>query len=142
MRAGLIIGGLFLMVFGAVLLLTIIFGLIALLFEFIGLIMLIVGLFTSESERVIVTSSPQVTVYGTGKGNISEDTKYCSKCGAKNQENARFCLVCGQIFTQPISASSEEKTKILAICPECKNRIASNSKFCPECGASLQPLKK
>ena len=101
-RAGLIIGGLFLMVFGAVLLYTIIFGLIALLFEFIGLIMLIAGLVTS-SERVLVTSSPQVIVHGT---------------------------------------SEEKKQIVLAICPQCKNRISSESKFCPECGENLQPLNK
>lgn len=27
---------------------------------------------------------------------------------------------------------------ILAICPKCKNRIPSESKYCPECGESLQ----
>ncbi len=30
---------------------------------------------------------------------------------------------------------------VLAICPECKNRIPSESKFCLECGANLQPKK-
>jgi hypothetical protein len=28
---------------------------------------------------------------------------------------------------------------VLAICPVCKNRIPSNSKFCLECGTDLQP---
>lgn len=28
---------------------------------------------------------------------------------------------------------------VLAICPKCKNRIPSESKFCPECGENLQP---
>jgi len=27
---------------------------------------------------------------------------------------------------------------ILAICPNCKSRIASDSKYCPECGVDLQ----
>ncbi len=32
--------------------------------------------------------------------------------------------------------------KVLAICPKCKKRIASESKFCPECGFDLQePVK-
>ena len=97
----------------------------------------------SERKRIIITSSSQVTIHGTTeKGTMSSDTKYCPKCGAITQEDARFCSACGQTFTQPISRSSEEKTKILAICPECKNRIPSDSKFCPECGANLQPLNK
>ena len=29
---------------------------------------------------------------------------------------------------------------ILAICPQCKSRIPSNSKYCPECGTDLQRL--
>jgi hypothetical protein len=35
----------------------------------------------------------------------------------------------------------QQSPTILAICPLCKNRISSNSKFCPECGADLQPTK-
>jgi len=32
----------------------------------------------------------------------------------------------------------EEKTKEVAICPDCKSRIPVNSKFCPECGTDLR----
>lgn len=31
---------------------------------------------------------------------------------------------------------------VLAICPVCKNRIPSNSKFCLECGTDLQPANE
>lgn len=37
--------------------------------------------------------------------------------------------------------SPPQKPTVLAICPKCKNRIASESKFCPQCGANLQPKK-
>jgi len=30
-------------------------------------------------------------------------------------------------------------TTILAICPQCKNRIPADTKFCPQCGADLRP---
>ena len=30
---------------------------------------------------------------------------------------------------------------VLAICPQCKSRVPSESKFCPECGTNLQPKK-
>jgi hypothetical protein len=36
----------------------------------------------------------------------------------------------GEKYSQP--------TVVLAICPECKSRIPSNSKYCLECGADLQ----
>jgi hypothetical protein len=28
---------------------------------------------------------------------------------------------------------------VLAICPQCKNRIPSKSKYCPECGTNITP---
>jgi len=39
----------------------------------------------------------------------------------------------------PSPAPAPTVTQVLAICPQCKARIASNSKFCPECGADLRP---
>jgi len=134
-RAGLIIWGLFLMFFGAVLLVTIIFSLIGIFFGFIGFVMLIAG-FVTSGERIVVTSSPQVTIYG--KDNAPY-TKFCPKCGENNQEDARFCFACGQTFSR---FSQEQSQKVLAICNKCKNRIPSESKFCPECGENLQPLNK
>jgi predicted amidophosphoribosyltransferase len=35
-----------------------------------------------------------------------------------------------------------EDTVVVAICPECKNRIPSTTKFCPECGTDLRPQDK
>lgn len=34
-----------------------------------------------------------------------------------------------------------EKALVLAICPNCYERIPLNSKFCPECGARVKPKK-
>ena len=47
-----------------------------------------------------------------------------------------------QQTTKPIPRRSEpQKTTILAICPKCKTRVPSESKFCPECGTNLQPKR-
>ena len=138
-RAGLIIGGLLLMFVGIILSLSILLILFGMFVGFIGFIMLLVGLFSSTSERVVVTSSPQVTIYG--KDNAPY-TKFCHRCGEKNQEYARFCFACGRTFSQSTSRFSEEQSqKVLAICNKCKSRIPSESKFCPECGENLQPIK-
>jgi hypothetical protein len=37
------------------------------------------------------------------------------------------------------TANVPQSQVVLAICPKCKNRIPSESKFCPECGENLQP---
>jgi hypothetical protein len=107
-RETLIIGGVFLMLLGVVILYTTVESMIAQLFLFVGLIIIMLG-FVTPRKRIIVTPLPQVIIHGTTEKEI---------------------------------ISSEERTKILAICPECKNRIPSNSKFCPECGANLQPPNK
>ena len=104
MRAGLIVGGAFLMVFGAFLFLTIFFTLFGILFGFVGFIMFVVGLATSSRQYVPVTPSPQVAFYGP-------------------QERR--------------PPPQEQKTIVLVICPQCKSRVPSESKFCPQCGANL-----
>ncbi|MDH5376359.1 MAG: hypothetical protein OEZ21_11750 [Candidatus Bathyarchaeota archaeon] len=40
----------------------------------------------------------------------------------------------------PLPSSLQEPT-VLAICPQCKSRIPSESKFCLECGTNLQSKK-
>jgi membrane-bound ClpP family serine protease len=94
MRAGLIIGGAFLMVFGAVLVLTILLSMFGFVFGFVGFIMFIVGLVTSSKQNITVSTPSNASV-------------------------------------------PEQKTIVLAICPQCKSRVPSESKFCPNCGASL-----
>jgi len=37
---------------------------------------------------------------------------------------------------------AQPPAKVLAICPQCRNRIPAESKFCPECGENLQPKKQ
>ena len=37
--------------------------------------------------------------------------KYCSKCGASNQDDARFCEKCGHEFDKPIEGEVVDKNK-------------------------------
>ena len=55
----------------------------------------------------------------------------CSKCGAANQLNNKFCSSCG-----------EKMAVDKANCPKCGAEGASGSKFCPECGAPMASTKK
>lgn len=105
MRAGLIIGGFFLMVFGAILFLTIIFFILGILAGLVGFIMLIVGLVTSPPERVIVQSPANVTttVYAPPPPEqrpINAGTKYCAACGTPNSTDTQFCKRCGKKFLE------------------------------------------
>lgn len=40
--------------------------------------------------------------------------RYCSKCGAENQKDAKFCEQCGQSFTDNISESKIQQQELLA----------------------------
>ncbi len=103
MRAGLIIGGLFLMFVGFILFFTFIFTLFGIFCGLIGFVMLIVGLFTQHPTRVRYVypqSSPQPQYspqqpYGGAAG-----VKYCSNCGAPNARDSQFCNRCGTKFLQ------------------------------------------
>jgi len=101
LRAGLIIGGAFLMFFGGILFFTIIFTLLGMLFGFVGFIMLIVGLVTSSPERVVVSSPVKQTVYVSPEQKpISTDIKYCIACGTQTTKDAQFCKKCGKKFPE------------------------------------------
>jgi hypothetical protein len=38
-----------------------------------------------------------------------------------------------------VGGKFQHSPKTLAICPECKSRVPSESKYCLECGTDLQP---
>src|SRR4051812_45500711 len=47
----------------------------------------------------------------------------CSRCGAQNPPNAKFCMDCGNALERR--------------CPSCGTAAPGSSKFCMECGAAL-----
>jgi len=105
MRAGLIIGGLFLMFIGFILFFTFILTLFGLFCGFIGFVMLIVGLFTSEPRRVRYVyqqpSYPPQQPYAPQQPYMNPaGVKYCTNCGAPNAKDAQFCSRCGTKFAQ------------------------------------------
>jgi DNA-binding IclR family transcriptional regulator len=51
----------------------------------------------------------------------------CSRCGAENQPNARFCKQCGQPLTPPTGIT----------CPDCGLTNNANALFCRQCGKPL-----
>ena len=58
--------------------------------------------------------------------------KTCPKCGAKNPENAIFCVQCGKKLDQ----------KLTVKCPSCGVENAKNAKFCVECGETLNKISE
>jgi len=62
-------------------------------------------------------------------------------------------LIMGFVFNskkavpQPIQQPMQQMqppqqiVRTLVICPNCRKRVAAESKFCPECGASLTPTE-
>ena len=47
----------------------------------------------------------------------------CPRCGVSNQENARFCVSCGEALG--------------SACPECGRPLPGPVRFCPSCGVAL-----
>jgi predicted nucleic acid-binding Zn ribbon protein len=57
---------------------------------------------------------------------------YCTKCGAKNDDSAKFCGSCGF----QMGSSSERK------CPDCGTPIKALETFCSKCGKKYDSEKK
>jgi hypothetical protein len=103
---GLLITGLFLMLFAGVLFFTIILIPLAIIAGFIGLIILITGVLT----KIVVSSPPQVpTTYTEPKYTVnalvadqvySGKVKYCTACGIPNVVDNKFCRECGKKFLE------------------------------------------
>jgi len=53
----------------------------------------------------------------------------CSKCGANNKDNAKFCKSCG---TSMASVAAPAMT-----CSACAQPLAAGAKFCKKCGTSV-----
>lgn len=85
---GLLVAGLFVIVFAGFMFLTIILIPFAIIAGIIGLIMVIAG--------IIAAFAKTTTTHQTYSGKV----KYCSVCGAKNAIENRYCGNCGSKFSQ------------------------------------------
>jgi hypothetical protein len=104
LRFGLMIFGLFLMLFAGFLFLTIILIPLAIIAGFIGLIIFIAGILT----KIVLSPPPRVsTTYVEPKYAANAQTadqvysgkvKYCTSCGIPNAMGNRFCRACGKKF--------------------------------------------
>lgn len=55
--------------------------------------------------------------------------KICQRCGFKNNDDARFCVSCGNNIENCVSVNT---------CPKCGHQIEENAKFCGKCGNRLE----
>lgn len=56
----------------------------------------------------------------------------CSSCGAPLEDDERRCRFCESEFTIV-------ERRLDAVCPSCYARLASDAKFCMECGVGIEP---
>lgn len=72
---------------------------------------------------------------------------YCTECGAKIEQNFKFCPNCGSelnlsnTLTSPNSQTNLEAVEIL-ICSNCGDENALDSNVCHTCGVKLDDAKK
>ncbi len=62
----------------------------------------------------------------------------CPSCGSENDNQARFCAICGRVLNGPAPAMRE----VTKICPFCGRIMNANAIICPSCGqsAALSPV--
>lgn len=85
-----------------------------------------VGLGTMAGVGGTVSSIMKDAISGTQSKNNNTSTKSCPKCGCILQNNAKFCLECGE----KVDVENNQNT---IKCPQCGNYV-SRGKFCLECG--------
>ncbi|MFO8109845.1 MAG: zinc ribbon domain-containing protein [Thermoplasmata archaeon] len=71
---------------------------------------------------------------------VSEDHKFCNKCGAKIEFN-KTCSECGTEIRSSYNFCPEcggELSVLVYECPECGTEVDENIKFCPNCGVGLE----
>lgn len=145
MRAGLCVGGVTVMILGALCVLTIILLPLGLLIGLVGFVMLIVGIFTSGHKHEHIHQPIQLTQQVTSSTpHAIPTTSYatpevlviCPECKARISTKSKFCPECGA------EIEDSNAREVLLICPKCKARIPAKSKFCPECGTNLEPKRK
>lgn len=81
---------------------------------------------------------------------VSEEGLRCLQCGEKISENMKYCAKCGAVLTmacvscqKPLAPGSKFCTECGANqqqkrqCPSCQYELNLNSKFCPNCGKGL-----
>jgi predicted lipid-binding transport protein (Tim44 family) len=108
MRAGLIIGGLFLMFVGLILFFSLWFTLVGLVSGLIGFIMLIMGLFTSSyhpppqvTTTVYAPPPPLQQQYAQAQPVPKQgEVKYCQACGTPTSKDLMYCGKCGKKFSE------------------------------------------
>lgn len=69
---------------------------------------------------------------------------FCSNCGQKLENNAKFCYVCGSANKGYTENQSRRKTVFdgeIHKCPQCGEVLSSFSINCPSCGFELRGVK-
>lgn len=66
---------------------------------------------------------------------------FCSKCGTKLNEGAKFCFECGEAFSNNVNQRKMEYDGEIHKCPKCGETFNSFVAICPTCGYELRGVK-
>jgi len=124
LRAGTVVGSIFLGILGF-LMLTIVLAPFGVLIMFVAFIMFIYGLVASPREPFqYVAATP------------------CPTCGQPltfvQKYNRWYCYNCGKYTGPPAPYSPSGVT----LCPQCKSSVAADANYCPKCGADTKVRAK
>ena len=82
---------------------------------------------TSVSPRTTPIAADPAPAPAPASTIESSESKFCSSCGARLDEGARFCSKCGR----PVSAPAKK------LCPSCGKEDKPDDAFCSSCGSKL-----
>lgn len=69
---------------------------------------------------------------------------FCTKCGTKLVDGARFCQKCGAAVSENVQTETEQQSENVGKvyrCPNCGDTLNSFVKKCPSCGLELRGAK-
>lgn len=69
---------------------------------------------------------------------------FCTKCGTKLVDGARFCQKCGAAVSENVQTETEQQSETVGKvyrCPNCGDTLNSFVKKCPSCGLELRGAK-
>ena len=73
----------------------------------------------------LITAIISYIINKRNKNRLAEINKQCSHCGARIEDDSRFCSECGKEITKA------------NVCPHCGASVGEGDAFCPNCGKNL-----
>lgn len=87
-----------------------------------------------KTNEAFVKSADESQASAETEGSVHEQRALCPNCGATQQPNMRFCIICGVRLD---TVQEEKQQQIQLACSNCGAAIQLGNKFCTQCGNTI-----